>query len=140
MPTRCAMTVVENRNAKEQAVGEVLCALDDVNDIDHLEKSLDYAQKAYDASGNKMHFIAAVEVPVVESGSRQGEVKAFKSEKEFDVTDAMHFLREQFRCQGQPFPIMPGHPGIPAYVTSRCQCGSTLTIDRLYIMEDHGGT
>ncbi|VDO25185.1 unnamed protein product [Heligmosomoides polygyrus] len=27
-----------------------------------------------------------------------------RSEKEFDVTDAMHFLHAQFRCQGQPFP------------------------------------
>ncbi|VDP01739.1 unnamed protein product [Heligmosomoides polygyrus] len=56
-----------------------------------------------------------------------------RSEKEFDVTDAMHFLHAQFRCQGQPFPIMPGHPGIPADVTSRCQCGSTLTVSDLII-------
>ncbi|VDP45193.1 unnamed protein product [Heligmosomoides polygyrus] len=31
----------------------------------------------YDASGNRMRFIAAVEVPVAESGSKDGKVNAF---------------------------------------------------------------
>ncbi|VDO28341.1 unnamed protein product [Heligmosomoides polygyrus] len=106
-PTRCAMTMTENRSTKEQVVGpktvgEVLVfggkwtapldtgseisimpvnvlqrALDDGYDIDHLERPLDHAQKVYDASGNRMQFIAAVEVPVVESGDKDGKVNAF---------------------------------------------------------------
>uniref|UniRef100_A0A183GFI1 CCHC-type domain-containing protein n=1 Tax=Heligmosomoides polygyrus TaxID=6339 RepID=A0A183GFI1_HELPZ len=106
-PTRCAMTMTENRSTKEQAVspktvGEVLVfgrkwtalldtgskisimpvnflqrALDDGFDIDHLERPLDHAQKVYDASGNRMQFIAAVEVRVVESGDKDGKVNAF---------------------------------------------------------------
>lgn len=106
-PTRCAMTMTENRSTKEQAVGpktvgEVLVfgrkwtalldtgseisimpvnvlqrALDDGYDIDHLERPLDHSQKVYDAPGNRMQFIAAVEVPVVESGNKDGKVNAF---------------------------------------------------------------
>ncbi|VDP00468.1 unnamed protein product [Heligmosomoides polygyrus] len=61
----------------------------------------------------------------------QSKSEAKRSEKKFDVTDAMHSLHAQFRCQRQPFPIMPGHPGIPADATSRCQCGLTLTVSDL---------
>ncbi|VDO99678.1 unnamed protein product [Heligmosomoides polygyrus] len=53
-------------------------ALDDGYDIDHLERPLDHSQKVYDASRNRMQFIAAVEVPGVESGSKNGKVNAFK--------------------------------------------------------------
>ncbi|RCN42760.1 hypothetical protein ANCCAN_11243, partial [Ancylostoma caninum] len=47
------------------------------------------------------------------------------AEKEFDVKDEMHFLHGQFRCMGQPFPMIPDHP-MTADVASKCHCSGMI--------------
>ncbi|EYC04907.1 hypothetical protein Y032_0085g1856 [Ancylostoma ceylanicum] len=49
-----------------------------------------------------------------------------RSEKEFDVQDEMHFLHGKFRCMGQPFPVMPDHPGLTPDVGTRCRCSTSI--------------
>ncbi|EYB82348.1 hypothetical protein Y032_0361g3462 [Ancylostoma ceylanicum] len=37
----------------------------------------------------------------------------------------MYFLNASFRCQGQPFPLVPGHPNLmPEVTTSYCGSGT----------------
>ncbi|KAL6737984.1 hypothetical protein Aduo_011585 [Ancylostoma duodenale] len=50
----------------------------------------------------------------------------FRSEREFDVKDEMHFLHGKFRCMGQPFPVMPDHPGLTPDIGTRCHCSTSI--------------
>lgn len=50
-----------------------------------------------------------------------------RADREFDVSDPMDCLHGQFRCQGQPLPIMPGVPQTPL----QCCISSTLTAGEL---------
>ncbi|EYB91080.1 hypothetical protein Y032_0210g2117 [Ancylostoma ceylanicum] len=58
--------------------------------------------------------------------SKSGDDIHSRAEKEFDVKDEMHFLHGQFRCMGQPFPMIPDHPGLTADVASKCHCSGLI--------------
>lgn len=46
-----------------------------------------------------------------------------RSEREFDVSDTMHCLHVEFRCQGQR---MPALPGVPSMNLPECNVGSSV--------------
>ncbi|KAK5974308.1 hypothetical protein GCK32_006545, partial [Trichostrongylus colubriformis] len=52
----------------------------------------------------------------------------FRVEDEYEVSDSMHFLHVQFRCDGQPFPAIEGRAG---FQLNSCRCSRSTYVKDL---------